>query len=205
MAYKKIFLLFHLVTWGGLLLVYLNFVFWSSSDLAFYLFMVGILYFILLAYVPAILKKQKRILVASFGSREDQDLQAHVAEAFFRKVLNGGIIAQLDPKDEAQLVAFAEGLKGMYGEEVASLIQGFYPELSVDRIDAFLDVCVRVGKEVMFYVFFPEKHGGADQAVAQARLAEQYAFLSPALIRRLYLWWQRIKAGQEREISVHGG
>ena len=201
MSYKKIFLLFHLATWGGLLLIYLNFVFWSSSDLAFYLFIAGILYFVLLASFPAILEKQKRILVASFGSREDQDLQAHVAEAFFRRVLNGRIIAQLDPGDEAQLVTFAENLKGMYGEEVASRIGTFYPDLSPQRIDAFMDVCVKIAKEAMFYVFFPERRGGVDQAVAQAGLADQYAFLSPILIRRLYRWWQRIKA----RLSVRGG
>ncbi len=196
MPYKRLFLLFHLATWGGLLLVYLNFVFWSSSDIAFYLFIAGILYFVLLASVPGIIEKEKQILVASFGSREDQDLQAHVAEVFFRQVLNGRIVAQLDPGDEDQVTAFAESLKGLYGEEAAFRIAPFYPDLSPQRIDAFLDMCVKIAKETMMYVFFPEKRGGADQATAAAKLASQYPFLSPALRQRIYRWWKQVKARQ---------
>ena len=125
MPYKRLILMFHLATWGGLLLIYLNFIFWSSSDIAFYLFIAGILYFVLLASVPGIIEKEKQILVASFGSREDQDLQAHVAEVFFRQVFNGRIVAQLDPGDEDQVTAFAESLKGLYGEEAAFRIAPF--------------------------------------------------------------------------------
>jgi hypothetical protein len=204
MPYKKLFLILHIVTWGALLLVYLNFIFWSSSDMAFYLFMVGILYFVLLASVPGIMEKEKQILVARFGSREDQEVNAHVADLFFRRLLAGRIAAQLDPTDEDQMSAFAGGLKGMYGEEVASRIQGFYPELSIERIDAFLDVCVKIGKEAMFYVFFPEKHGGADQAAPEAKIAGQYPFLSPALIRRIYLWWKKFRARLEWQARVEG-
>jgi len=204
MPYKKLFLIFHIVTWGGLLLIYLNFVFWSSTDLAFYLFIAGILYFVLLASVPGIIKKEKQILVASFGSREDNDVKAHVAELFFRKVLSGRIITQLDPRNEDQLTVFAENLKGIYGEEVASRIGSFYPDLSPERIDAFMDVCVKIGKEIMFYVFFPERRGGADQAAAEAKLAGLYPFLSSASIRRIYLWWKNFKAKQEWQARVEG-
>lgn len=204
LPYKKLFLLFHLATWGGLLLVYLNFVFWSSSDLAFYLFIAGTLYFVLLASVPKIIEKEKQILVASFGSREDRHVQAHVAEVFFRKVLNGRILTQLDPGDEVQLAVFADGLKGIYGEEVAARIRPHYPDLSAERIDGFLNVCAQIGKETMFYVFFPGKRAGADQATAEAKIAGMYPFLSTASVRRIYLWWKKLKAKLERQARVAG-
>jgi hypothetical protein len=199
MPYKKIFLLFHLATWGGLLLIYVNFVFWSSTDMAFYLFIAGILYFTLLASVPWIIEKEKQILVASFGSREDEDVKAHVADLFFRKVLSGRIITQLDPRNEDHLVTFARNLKGMYGDEVISRMQHFYPDIPDQRIDGFLNVCAQIGKETMFYVFFPEKRGGADQATAEAKIAGMYPFLSTASVRRIYLWWKKLKAKLERQ------
>jgi hypothetical protein len=204
MPYKKIFLLFHLATWGGLLLIYVNFVFWSSTDIAFYLFIAGILYFILLASVPRIIEKEKQILVASFGSREDDDVKAHVADLFFRKVLSGRILTQLDPRNEDHLVTFAENLKGIYGDEVIPRMQHFYPDIPDQRIDEFLNVCAKIGKETMFYVFFPEKRGGADQTTAEAKIAGMYPFLSPALVRRIYLWWKKLQAKLERQARVDG-
>ena len=204
MPYKRLILMFHLATWGGLLMIYLNFVFWSSSDMAFYLFIAGILYFVLLASVPGIIEKEKQILVASFGSREDNNVKAHVADLFFRKVLSGRIIIQLDPRDEDHLSTFAENLKGMYGDEVTPRMRNFYPDIPDQRIDEFLNVCVKIGKETMFYVFFPEKRAGADQATAEARLASLYPFMSPALIRKIYLWWKKFKAKLEWQARMDG-
>jgi hypothetical protein len=204
MFYKKLFLIFNIVNWGGLLLIYVNFVFFSSTTISFYLFIAGILYIVLLASIPGIIEKEKQILVANFGSREDDNVKAHVADLFFRKVLSGRIVTQLDPGNEDHLSTFAENLKGMYGDEVTPRMRNFYPDIPDQRIDEFLNVCVKIGKETMFYVFFPEKRAGADQATAEARLASLYPFMSPTLLRKIYLWWKKFKAKLEWQARMDG-
>jgi hypothetical protein len=203
MYYKKIFTILNFVNFGGVLLVCINF-FYNSGDLSLFLYLGGILYFILLTSIPAIAEIERQLLVRKFGSRDDNDILAHIAEIYYRKVLPGKILVQLDSHDEAELTGFAENIKGMYGSEVIPSIKKFYPELADERIDSFLTDCMRAGKEMMYYVFFPDLRGEADQPTTEAKIANLYPFLSTALIRRIFYWWKEFKVKLEWQTKIEG-
>ncbi len=197
MFYKKVNTIVSLSLAGGTILFLLGFfIFLFTPWLGIFCGLLALL-FTLVAMNPDLLNLVRRIAISRFGSHEENDILAHFADVFFAKIITSNISAQLDVKNESDMVAFADALKNMFGEDVLLDIKKFYSEVSEPQWENFFNSLIRVGKDAMHYVFFPETNGNLNPTQAAQKLKEQYPFMTEDTLRKLIEWWGRFKAKME--------
>jgi hypothetical protein len=199
MHYKKLFTIVNLSIAGTAFL----FLVIGASGFSFSLLFIPLTFLIVMIFVnPDLLNLVRRIAISRFGSHEENDILSHFADVFFGKVVVSNVSAQLDIKNEPQMIAFADALKHMVGGDVLPDMKKFYPEVSEQQWDVFFNSLVSAGKNAMQHVFFPGENQNPTQIVQT--LKEQYPFMAENTAGRLVEWWRRLKSKMEWQNRVDG-
>lgn len=205
MYYKKVFFLVNLFFGGGSLLFL---IFGTTLVLNGIWIMVVSLVFSFLFFTvyifPELLNVAKVFAISRFGSRNDNDLMSHFAEMYFMQIFEGRISTQVDITDEEQMTGFADGLIKMFSSSVLAEMAKFYPDVSEQYWVSALNSLVRVEKDVMLHIFFPNTYGGLDLISPDEKLKEKYPFMSKNILRQLIRWWKNFKIKMEWQDRVDG-
>ena len=205
MFYKKVFTIINLSFTGAafLLLIIGVFNFGYSLWMGTISILLAFLSVIVLV-IPDLLGYVRKTAISVFGSREEKDILAHFSDVYFAEIFAGHISAQLDLNSESQMTGFADSLKNMFGKDVVPGLEGFYPEVSEEQWNSYLDLLGDAGKDAMRYVFFPETRGNPDSAQIAQKLKEEYPFMTGVTLRGLIGWWQVFKSRMEQQNRADG-
>jgi hypothetical protein len=167
------------------------------------LFIVSFLMFMFFI-VPELMNIAKVYAISRYGSREDHDLSSHFADLFFARMFAGRIITQVNTKNEDEMTTFAEGLINIYGPEVLAEVLKYYPDVAEQYWTSLYKSLIRVEKDVMYHIFFPEKYGELDATKPAVKLKGNYPFMNVSAMEQLIKWWKNFKLKMEWQDRADG-